>query len=118
MLTKPKTFPGFGPGRLFSLNVGSFGQDSNPKKEFNDHVIRASVLNRDFHWHSHEDSDETFLVLEGTLELDHEGGTETLTAGELFTVPRGVKHRTRAQGRVLNLTFEQKETDVTGGKEA
>ena len=84
--------------------------------EINDHVIRASVLNRDFHWHSHEDSDETFLVLEGTLELDHEGGTETLTAGELFTVPKGIKHRTRAQGRVLNLTFGQRETDVTGGK--
>jgi len=31
-------------------------------------------------------------------------------------VPRGVKHRTRAQGRVLNLTFEQRETDVTGGQ--
>ena len=82
--------------------------------ELNDHVIRASILNRDFHWHSHENSDETFLVLEGELKLDLEDRTEILRPGEMFTVPRGVKHRTRAVGRVLNLTFEQRETDVAG----
>ncbi len=80
----------------------------------NDHVIRVSVLNRDFHWHSHLNSDETFLVIEGELLIDLEECTKTVRAGQLFTVPKGVPHRTRPKGRVVNLTFEHKDCDVQG----
>lgn len=80
----------------------------------NDHVIRCSVLDRDFHWHEHADSDEAFLVLEGTLAIDLRDETIRLRAGQMATVPKGVRHRTRAEGRVVNLVFEHAGTRVTG----
>ena len=82
--------------------------------EVNDHVVRASVLSRDFHWHRHLESDETFLVLEGELAIDFEGGTRTLKPGQMLTVPKGTMHRTRAIGRSVNLTFEHRGAEVTG----
>lgn len=85
-----------------------------PLTENNDHVVRVSVLNRDFHWHAHNNSDETFLVLEGDLIIDLEGHSLNLTPGQMLTVPKGVRHRTRANGRTVNLTFEHRDTDVSG----
>ncbi len=82
--------------------------------EVNDHVVRVSVLDRDFHWHIHTNSDETFLVIEGELFIDLEDRTETLRAGQLFTVPKNIRHRTRANGRVVNLTFEHRNADARG----
>lgn len=83
--------------------------------EVNDHVVRASVLGRDFHWHAHPDSDELFYVVDGRLWIDFEEGTVELGPGQLLKVPRGVRHRTRpASGRSVNLTFEAKGTNVCG----
>ncbi len=82
--------------------------------EVNDHVVRVSVLDRDFHWHVHTNGDETFLVIEGELLIDLEERTERLRPGQLFTVPRGTRHRTRPIGRVVNLTFEHRDTDAGG----
>ncbi len=83
--------------------------------QVNDHVIRVSVIERDFHWHRHDEGDEAFLVLDGELSIDLEDRTEVLTPGELFTVPKGVLHRTRASaGRAVNLTFEHRDSKATG----
>ena len=80
----------------------------------NDHVIRCSVLDRDFHWHGHDKSDEAFLVLEGRLAIDLDDRTICLGPGQMVTVPKGTRHRTRAEGRAVNLTFERKDTSVDG----
>jgi mannose-6-phosphate isomerase-like protein (cupin superfamily) len=73
----------------------------------NNHVVRISVMTEDFYWHYHPNSDETFIVLEGTLLLDLESGTIEIDKGQLFTVPANVRHRTRPkEGRSVNLTFE------------
>src|SRR5690242_16175496 len=82
--------------------------------EVNDHVVRVSVLARDFHWHRHLESDETFLVIEGELAIDFEAATRTLKPGQLLNVPKGTMHRTRAIGRSVNLTFEHRGADVAG----
>lgn len=74
----------------------------------NDHEVRLSVMEGSFDWHSHPDSDECFLVVEGQLVIEFETGEVTLGPGELLTVPRGLLHRTRAFGaRSVNLTFER-----------
>jgi mannose-6-phosphate isomerase-like protein (cupin superfamily) len=76
----------------------------------NDHEIRMSVMTSGFEWHSHPESDEVFLVIEGGLVIEFEDKEVVLTNGDLFTVPRGVVHRTRPQGaRSVNLTFESRE---------
>lgn len=85
-----------------------------PLVETNDHVVRVSVLDRDFHWHTHPKSDEAFLVLEGELIIDVEDRSVSVKPGQLFMVPRGVRHRTRARGRTVNLTFERGDTEPSG----
>lgn len=74
----------------------------------NDHEIRLSVMTHAFPWHSHPDSDETFMALEGELVVEFEGEVVTLKPGQLLTVSRGVLHRTRpGTTRSVNLTFER-----------
>jgi len=82
--------------------------------EINDHVVRLSVLQRDFHWHSHSESDEMFYVIEGKLFVDLENTTEEINPGEMITVPKNIKHRTRSNERTLILCFESKDNDVKG----
>ena len=79
----------------------------------NDHVIRVSVMTRDFYWHFHPNSDQTFLVIEGDLLIDLDDETVELHTGQLFTVPKNVSHRTRPQGkRSVNITFERDNIDT------
>ena len=74
----------------------------------NDHVIRVSVMTTSYFWHLHPNSDETFLVMEGSIFIDLEDKTIELFPGQLFTIPRNVKHRTRPHGpRSVNLTIER-----------
>jgi mannose-6-phosphate isomerase-like protein (cupin superfamily) len=81
----------------------------------NDSLVRLGVLQGEFHWHRHEEQDEFFLVLDGTLLLDVEGhGTITLERHCGYTVPKGVLHRTRAPQRTEVLMIEQKGVVPTG----
>lgn len=94
--------------------VGDWG--NFPLAEVNDHVVRLSVMSRDFHWHRHSDSDEVLMPVEGNLIVDFEDGSLTLAVGEFVRVPRNVLHRTRPGGdKVVTLSFEHKDTNVTGG---
>jgi len=77
----------------------------------NNHCIRMAVMQGEFRWHQHPHSDECFLVVEGLLEIDLADGRRfRLQPGEVFTVPSGVVHRTRAEGRTVNLCFEDRDT--------
>ena len=81
--------------------------DNHPIASVNDHVIRISVMTQPYHWHLHPNSDETFLVIEGGLNIEFEDGALELGPGQMVTVPRGLRHRTRPVGnRSVNLTFE------------
>ncbi|HEU5403638.1 MAG TPA: cupin domain-containing protein [Terriglobales bacterium] len=74
----------------------------------NDHEIRISTMTEDYHWHCHPDSDESFLSVEGGLFIDFDDRTVELLPGQMITVNRGVRHRTRPMGqRSVNLTFEK-----------
>lgn len=73
----------------------------------NDAVVRLGVIDGDFHWHKHDDQDEFFLVLDGTLLVDVEGsGTITVGRHQACSVPKGVIHRTRAPRRTTILMVE------------
>lgn len=75
--------------------------------QVNDHVIRMSIMTEDFYWHYHPNSDETFIVIEGTLLLDLKTGTIELNKGQMITVPKNIPHRTRPQnGPSINLPIE------------
>jgi mannose-6-phosphate isomerase-like protein (cupin superfamily) len=82
--------------------------DNHSIAKANDHEIRISVMTEPYRWHCHPDSDEIFLALEGGLFIDFDDRTVELLPGNLFTVSRGVRHRTRPIGpRSVNLTFER-----------
>jgi quercetin dioxygenase-like cupin family protein len=49
-------------------------------------------------WHSHDDEEETFLLLKGALTLEMRDRAVALEPGDLFVVPRGTEHRTVADG--------------------
>ncbi|ANF94846.1 cupin domain-containing protein [Paenibacillus bovis] len=79
-------------------------------EQANDHCVRIAVFTGDYQWHYHPDSDEIFMVLEGELLMDlPDGITLAIGPGEVFKVPAGVMHRTRAQVRTVNLCFEREE---------
>ncbi|MEP6731803.1 MAG: cupin domain-containing protein [bacterium] len=87
--------------------------DNHPVATLNDHVVRIGVMTEPYHWHYHPNSDETFLVVEGRLEIEFEAGALQLGPGQMVTVARGVRHRTRPVGeRSVNLTFESATTET------
>ena len=74
----------------------------------NDHAVHISMMTAPYEWHLHPDSDETFIVTEGTLVIDLDDGPVEVRAGQLLTIPAGVRHRTRPKGaRSVNLTVER-----------
>jgi mannose-6-phosphate isomerase-like protein (cupin superfamily) len=93
---------------LAEVDRNSTGGYANfPLAQINDHVIRVSVMTEDFYWHLHPNSDETFQVIEGGIFIDLEDSTVELSPGQLFTIPKNIRHRTRPKGnRSVNLTFE------------
>ena len=82
--------------------------------KINDHVVRLSVLQRNFHWHSHSQSDEMFFVVQGKLFVDLEKKTVELHPGDMITIPKNVRHRTRSKERTLILCCESKDNDIRG----
>ena len=76
--------------------------------------IRLGVMEGDFHWHKHDDSDEFFLVLEGQLDIELEGKIVELHPGQAFTVPKGAMHFPRARKRSVVLMVEKAGVTPTG----
>lgn len=82
--------------------------DNHSIAQVNDHEVRISTMTEAYHWHCHPDSDEAFLSVEGGLLIDFDDRTIELRPGQMITVSRGVRHRTRPAGkRSVNLTFER-----------
>ena len=82
--------------------------------ELNDYQFKIVKIEGDFIWHDHPETDEAFIVLEGTLLIDMPDGTVSIGAGEMHVVPKGVRHRPRAQGVVSMILIEPKGTLNTG----
>ncbi len=97
--------------------LGSFTEHWSPKvvARLNDYEIKVVKLFGEFVWHSHDDTDELFLVLDGTLTIQLREGDVTLAPGQLFVVPRGVEHRPIADGEVRAVLIEPTGVVNTGG---
>jgi mannose-6-phosphate isomerase-like protein (cupin superfamily) len=81
----------------------------------NDSVIRLGVIQGDFHWHKHDDTDEFFMVLDGELVIDlEERESVRLSRHQSYTVPRTVLHRTSAPVRTVILMVEAAGVTPTG----
>ena len=79
-------------------------------------VMVVKVLG-EFNWHSHADTDDFFLVLQGEVDIEMRDRTVTLRAGEMFVVPKGVEHRPVARQEAHLLLIEPRGTPNTGDPE-
>jgi mannose-6-phosphate isomerase-like protein (cupin superfamily) len=75
----------------FSQKFSFFQEQWQPKviAEMNDYQFKIVKLEGDFVWHHHKDTDETFIVIEGTLRIDFRDGAVHVSDGEMFVVPKG-----------------------------
>ena len=78
--------------------LASFEDQWAPKivAEMNDYQFKLVKLQGEFIWHNHQDTDETFIVLDGDMTLELRDGSVPLAAGEMYVVLRGVDHRPTA----------------------
>ena len=88
--------------------------------ELNDQQVKICKLKGDFIWHKHENEDELFMVVRGTLFIDFKDqSTVEVKEGEIVIIPKGVEHRRRTNGDIVfNLLFEPKSTSHTGDVES
>jgi len=82
--------------------------------EVDDAYVKVAKVRGSLAWHSHENEDELFLVLKGCLKLELEDGVEELGEGEMYIVPRGVRHNPIADEECHLLLIERKSTLHTG----
>ena len=105
----------------FAQKLGLFAEPWSPRviAEMNDYapsniVFKLAKLRGEFVWHAHEDTDETFVVLHGTLSMRFRDRVETVRAGEMIVVPRGVEHCPHAQDECHVLLIEPRGVVNTG----
>ena len=100
----------------FSKKFGLFSEQWQPKviAEMNDYQFKLVKLCGDFIWHHHDDTDETFIVMEGALRIDFRDGAVHVCAGEMFVVPKGVEHKPCADREVKMLLIEPRGVPNTG----
>ena len=82
--------------------------------ELNGQHVKLAKLRGEFVWHHHEEEDELFLVMKGTLLMRLRDGEVTIREGEFLIVPRGVEHQPVAEEEVHLLLFEPAGTLNTG----
>lgn len=84
--------------------------------EMNDYQFKLVKLQGDFVWHEHANTDETFIVLDGSLRIDFRDGHVELTRGEMYVVPKGVEHKPYAENEVRLMLIEPRGVLNTGDK--
>ncbi|OPG70545.1 cupin [Pseudomonas ogarae] len=100
----------------FAQKYTLFQEQWMPKvvAEMNDYQFKLARLEGDFVWHTHADTDETFIVLEGELRIDFRDGAVTIGPGEMYVVKKGVEHKPCAAHEVKLLLIEPRGVLNTG----
>lgn len=82
--------------------------------EVDDAYVKVARIKGVLAWHSHDDEDELFYVLRGALRIELESGVVELGEGQMWIVPKGVRHNPVAEQECLVLLIERKSTLHTG----
>ena len=93
-----------------------FNDHWNPRivGELNKQHVKLAKLKGEFIWHKHDNEDEMFLVLKGTLQIAFRDRIETINKNEMIIVPRGIEHKPIAEKEVSIMLFEPASTINTG----
>ena len=101
----------------FDEKLSKFSEQWTPKviAEMNDYQFKLVKIEGEFVWHEHPDTDEAFIVIEGSMSIDFEDGSSVdLDEGEMYVVPRGVRHRPCAESECKVMLVEPKGVVNTG----
>jgi len=88
----------------------------NPRivAELNGQYVKLAKFKGAFVWHTHDNEDEMFYVVNGELTVEFRDKKVHLKEKEFMVVPRGVEHRPSAQKEAHVLLFEPGNTLNTG----
>ena len=100
----------------FKDKLAIFAEHWSPKiiAQMNDYHFKIVKVQGEFIWHDHPETDEVFIVLNGTLEIQFRDGSVILNEGEMFVVPKGLEHRPVAEQECHILLVEPAGTVNTG----
>ena len=100
----------------FADKLGRFAEHWAPRviAEMNDYQFKLVKIEGEFVWHSHGDTDEVFIVVDGAMSIEFRDGRVELKAGEMFVVPRGVEHKPSAQAECKMMLIEPRGVVNTG----
>jgi len=96
--------------------LAKFSDHWSPKiiAQMNDYHFKLVKFQGDFVWHSHSDSDEVFITLDGDMTIEFRDGKVDLKPGEMFVVPKGVDHKPIAAKECKIMLVEPAGTINTG----
>src|SRR5689334_4747870 len=99
-----------------AAKLATFAEHWSPRTvaQFNDCDVMVVKVQGEFVWHKHDSTDDFFLVLKGTLDIELRDRTVTLGPGQMYVVPRGVEHRPVAREEAHLLLIEPTGTPNTG----
>ncbi len=100
----------------FLSKFSKFNELWSPKviAEMNDYQFKLAKIKNDFIWHSHEETDEAFIVIEGSMSIELENKTIKLNEGEMIIVPKGTKHRPFSKEEAKIMLIEPRGVKNTG----
>jgi len=96
--------------------LSSFSDQWAPKviAEMNDYQFKLVKIEGEFVWHEHDDTDEAFIVIEGSMRIEFEDGSVELGEGEMYIVPKGVRHKPCADTECKVMLVEPRDVVNTG----
>jgi len=96
--------------------LARFSEHWSPRviAEMNDYQFKLVKIQGEFVWHSHADTDEVFIIIDGEMVLEFRDKAVPLAAGEMYVVPKGVEHRPVATGECCVMLVEPRGVVNTG----
>ena len=91
-------------GQVFHSNVFKIEYD----------LFKLAKIEGEFIWHNHPETDEVFIVIEGSMVIEFEEETVELNAGEMYVVPKGVMHKPHASKECKIMIVEPRGVINTG----
>ncbi len=82
--------------------------------KMNNYEFKIVKFKGDFIWHKHEETDETFIVMDGTLVMNFRDRIVEINKGEMIVIPKGVEHMPSSVKGYKALLIEPEDTPNTG----
>lgn len=82
--------------------------------KMNNYEFKIVKLKGDFVWHSHPETDETFIIMEGTLVMNFRDRKAEVGAGEMIVIPKGIEHKPSSENGYRAILIEPEGVSNTG----